>query len=385
MDDLVLGLALASLAAWVYLLMGRGGFWRCSEILEQSDVEPAQWPHVVAVIPARNEAELIGACLMSLGRQDYPGEFSIVMVDDNSDDATSEAARDTLPAGSLHIVAGAPLPAGWTGKLWAMDQGVAQAVEIDPQADFIWFTDADIEHDTDVLRRLVSMAESQKYDLVSTMVLLNCRGFWERLLIPAFVFFFQKLYPFPWVNDARHAMAAAAGGNMLIRRDALTRIGGLRAIRNELIDDCALARAVRQGGAIWLGLTDASRSLRDYATLGEIWSMVTRTAFHQLGYSAVMLIGTVLAMTLIYLTPAVVILAWPLHGVFSALAFALAAFLSMMAAYAPVLRLYGHDAGRGVLLPAAALCYTAMTIDSAGRHWQGRGGSWKSRIHAPDG
>ena len=385
MDDFALGLALASLAAWVYLLKGRGGFWRCSEVLPKADAERSGWPHVVAVIPARNAAQLIGACLGALERQEYPAGFAVVMVDDNSNDATSEVVRDAMPADNLHIVSGAPLPAGWTGKLWAMHQGVVRATEIDSQAEFIWFTDADIEHDPDVLRRLVSMAESHKLDLVSTMVLLNCRGFWERLLIPAFVFFFQKLYPFPWVNDARHAMAAAAGGSMLIRRDALTRIGGIGAIRNELIDDCALARAVKQDGAIWLGLTDVSRSLREYDTLGEIWSMVTRTAFHQLCYSGLMLIGTLLSMGLIYLMPAIVILTWPLHDGFLALAFALAAFLSMMAAYAPVLRLYGHDAARGILLPAAALCYTAMTIDSARRHWLGRGGSWKSRTHAPDG
>lgn len=383
MDDLAFGLALASLAAWVYLLMGRGGFWRCSEILPEADTEPDRWPHVVVVIPARNEAQLIGACLGALGRQDYPAGLSVVMVDDNSEDATSSVARDAMLEGGLHIVAGAPLPAGWTGKLWAMHQGVARVAEIDPQAEFIWFTDADIKHDADVVRRLVSTAEINKLDLVSTMVMLNCRGFWERLLIPAFVFFFQKLYPFPWVNDARHKMAAAAGGSMLIRRDALIRIGGIEAIRNELIDDCALARAVKSGGGIWLGLTDASRSLREYATLGEIWSMVNRTAFHQLGYSVLMLIGTVFFMGLIYLTPAIVILAWPLHGNFWTLVFALAAFVSMMAAYAPILRLYGHDAGRGVLLPAAALCYTVMTIDSARSHWLGRGGSWKSRTHAP--
>jgi hopene-associated glycosyltransferase HpnB len=384
MDDFALLLALASLAAWIYLLVGRNGFWRCSEVLGSADQEPDDWPNVVVVIPARNEARLIGACLTALGRQDYPAGLPVVVVDDNSDDDTAAVARAALPDGNLHIVTGSPLPAGWTGKLWAMEQGVARAAEIAPEADFIWFTDADIEHDPDVLRRLVATAESGGHDLVSTMVMLNCRGVWERLLIPAFVFFFQKLYPFPAVNDPAGNLAAAAGGSMLIRRDALARAGGVAAIRNELIDDCALARAVKRNGAIWLGLTGSSRSLRDYAKLGEIWSMVTRTAFHQLRYSSPMLIGAVLSMVLVYLVPAGVILAWPLHGDPWALVFAMAAFLAMMTAYAPSLRLYGHSAARAVLLPVAALCYMVMTMDSARRHWLGRGGSWKSRSHAPD-
>lgn len=386
MDHIAPVLALASLAAWIYLLAGRGGFWRCSEILNSVDRAPTRWPNVVAVVPARNEAQLIGDCLGALARQDYPGKFSVVAVDDNSDDDTAGAARAGWWNGSqagLHIVTGAPLAAGWTGKLWAMDQGVARAIDIDPEAEFIWFTDADIAHDPDVLRRLVARAETDEYDLVSTMVLLKCRGLWEQLLIPAFVFFFQKLYPFPWVNDPGHAMAAAAGGSMLVRRAALQRIGGITSIRNELIDDCALARAVKQGGKVWLGLTDASHSLRDYATLGEIWAMVTRTAFHQLRYSVLLLMGTFLSMILIYLVPAGVILTWKLHEESWALTFAVAAFLAMMIAYGPGLRLYGFGVARGILLPLAALCYTAMTMDSARRHWLGRGGSWKSRIHAP--
>lgn len=385
MHDIALWLALASLAAWLYLLAGRGGFWRCTEILAGVDREPSRWPDVVAVIPARNEAELIGACLASLARQDYPAGFSVVLVDDNSYDETSSAARGAWPESGLDIVSGAALAKDWTGKLWALNQGVARAAEIDPEAEFIWFTDADIEHDPDILSRLVAKAECDGCDLVSTMVLLNCRAFWERLLIPAFVFFFQKLYPFSWVNDPRNAMAAAAGGSMLIRRAALARIGGVNAIRNELIDDCALARAVKRDSDIWLGLTDSSRSLRPYETLSEIWSMVTRTAFHHLGYSGLMMIGAVLGMVLIYLAPAGVILAWPLHGDPWALGVSTAAFLAMMIAYAPGLRLYGHGAARGVLLPVAALCYTAMTMDSARRHWLGRGGSWKSRFHAPGG
>jgi hopene-associated glycosyltransferase HpnB len=385
MDELATALASASLAAWLWLLVGRGGFWRCSEILGTVDREPAHWPQVVAVIPARNEARVIGACLGSLARQDYPAAFSVVVVDDASDDDTAGAARavDGL-RNRIEIVSGAPLAAGWTGKMWALDQGVTRAAAAYPDAEFIWFTDADITHDPDVLRRLVIRAELDCLDMVSTMVLLNCRAMWERLLIPAFVFFFQKLYPFPWVNDPRRAMAAAAGGSVLIRRRALARIGGIAAIRNELIDDCALARAVKRDGKIWLGLTDASRSLRDYASLGEIWSMVTRTAFHQLRYSILLLTGSVLVMALIYLVPAGVILTWPLHGDGMALVFAALAFLAMMAAYAPTLLLYRQGVAHRVLLPAAALCYTAMMLDSARRHWLGRGGTWKSRNYTKD-
>ena len=197
MDGLTLVLALASLAAWLYLMIGRGGFWQCSEILDGVDFARDNWPDVVALIPARNEAELIGACLGSLARQDYPGKFSVVVVDDNSDDDTRAVARAAMANGGLEIVSGAPLATGWTGKLWAMNQGVARAAEIAPDAAFIWFTDADIEHDPDVLRRLVATAETDGRDLVSTMVLLNCRGFWEQLLIPAFVFFSRSFTPFP--------------------------------------------------------------------------------------------------------------------------------------------------------------------------------------------
>jgi hopene-associated glycosyltransferase HpnB len=291
-------LSALSVAIWLWLLAFRGGFWRNGPYL-WSVPEPTDWPEVVAVIPARNEAETIGRTIADLVAQDYPGILSIIVVDDRSEDATAAAAH-AAGDGRVAVVGGTPLPDGWTGKMWAVSQGIAAAPS---SANYIWLTDADIAHEADVLRILVASAEHHGLALTSQMVLLRCESAWEKLLIPAFVFFFKKLYPFAWVNDPTRRTAGAAGGCMLVRKDTLVAAGGISAIKNEVIDDCALARTLKPHGPIWLGLTRRSASLRRYDTLSEIWAMVARTAFVQLGFSYLLLIGTVLGMAVIYLAP----------------------------------------------------------------------------------
>jgi len=288
------------------------------------------------------------------------------------------ARRDA--ADRLEIVRAGPRPDGWTGKMWAVSRGLERANALLPEARYVWLTDADIEHHPAHLRRLVRMAESRGHDLVSRMVRLHCASLWERLLIPAFVFFFQKIYPFRWVADPARRTAAAAGGCILLRREMLRRIGGIERVRGALIDDCALARAVKaEGGRLWLGLTEETASIRPYDGIGAIWSMVARTAFDQLRYSPVVLAGTVLGMLLLYVVPPVVLLSWPWHVSAAAAIAAGLAWLAMAVAYAPTLRLYGLSPLGGALLPVAGLLYTLMTLDSAVRHWRGRGGRWKSR------
>ncbi len=340
------------------------------------------WPRVTAVVPARNEAGIIGPALRALAAQDYPGPLSIVVVDDASADDTAATARSAL-AGA-EIVAGTAPPGGWTGKLWALDQGIARAA---PETRYLWLTDADIVHPPETLRRLVGKAETDRLDLVSLMVRLRTETAWEKLLIPAFVFFFQKLYPFPRVNDPSSPAAAAAGGCVLLRGRALRRIGGLAAIRGALIDDCALAREVKRAGPIWLGLADGdgSASIRPYGRLADIWSMVARTAFHQLGYSATLLTATVIAMVALYVAPPLAVVLWPLHGNDGALALGALAWLAMAWCYHPTSTHYGRAWWEAGLLPLAALLHTAMTVDSARRHWRGHGGLWKARTFAPEG
>jgi hopene-associated glycosyltransferase HpnB len=275
---------------------------------------------------------------------------------------------------------GKPLPAGWAGKLWAQQQGIAQAVERQPDTRFFFFSDADIVHTPDTLRALVAKAESSDRDLVSLMARLNCRSSWERLLIPAFIFFFQKLYPFARANDDASPMAAAAGGCVLIRRSMLERIGGLAVLRGALIDDCTLAKLVkRAGGKLWLGLTDTCSSLRIYDDLQPIWMMVARSAFTQLRYSAWFLAGTVLGMTLIYLLPLFLVLSYPFHGQALIAAVGLATLLLMAFAYRPTIAYFALPPGWALTLPAAAFLYMAMTLDSARRYWFGSGSHWKGR------
>ncbi len=380
-------LSALSLAIWLYLILLHGRFWWADQRLDRPDPDSGDpaggWPQVVAVVPARNEADVLDRSLGSLIAQDYPGPFSVILVDDHSNDGTAEVAhRVAAGARTLLLVAEAPaLPSPWTGKLWAMHHGVGRAAETAPDAVYILFTDADIEHDSATLRALVQKAEAGGLALVSLMALLRFQGAWERLLLPAFVFFFQKLYPFPWVNHPRRRMAAAAGGCMLVRRRALEAAGGVAAIRGEIIDDCALARAIKRHGPIWLGLTRAVRSLRPYGGLGGIWAMVARTAYAQLGHAPAMLVAAVLGMGTLYLVPPLALLLYPLHGAGAAALCGLAAWLGMGLAYFPTLRLYRQSPAMGLTLPLAGLVYTAMTLDAARRHRRGEGGAWKGRTH----
>lgn len=386
MAAIVFGLMLLSLMIWVGLLSFWGQFWRANQQLELSrDVaHNVSTPTVCAVIPARNEAELLPITLRSLLRQDYPGTFNVVLVDDHSTDQTANFAEGIAhavnKAQQLHIVSGESLPPGWTGKLWAMEQGIESGIKFAP--DYFLLTDADIEHDIGNLHRMVAKAVQFDLDMVSVMVRLRCESFWEKLLIPAFVFFFQKLYPFSWVNDPKNKAAAAAGGCILIRREALARIGGLSVIRQALIDDCSLALAVKSsGGRIWLGLSDLTCSLRPYDSLETIWNMVARSAYTQLNYSPLLLVGSLLGMILVYLVPPVgMILGW-LMGNWAVAFTGLCGWLLMTFAYLPIIRFYKCSPAFAFCLPAIAFLYTLMTLDSASRHWQGRGGAWKGRVY----
>ncbi|WP_427158796.1 glycosyltransferase [Aliinostoc sp. HNIBRCY26] len=395
MGAFILGITLLSLSIWLGLLTLRGQFWRVDTQLEAVEPVLTSLPKVCVVVPARNEAELLPITLRSLLLQDYPGEFHVFLVDDHSTDGTAAFAEGVAhavdKAQQLHIISSASLPPGWSGKLWAVEQGIQNATKLAP--DYVFLTDADIEHDVNNLRRLVAKAEQADLDLASIMVKLRCQSFWEKLLIPAFVFFFQKLYPFRWVNNPQNKTAAAAGGSILIRTTALERIGGISAIRQALIDDCALAQAVKLGVSqqstvnsqqsrkIWLGLSSLTRSLRPYPSLQTIWDMVARTAYTQLNYSPWLLLGTVVAMTLIYLVPPLGLLIGALlKNQFIALT-ALIAWLLMTLAYFPTVRFYRCSFVFALSLPAIAFLYTLMTIDSALRHWQGRGGAWKGRVY----
>ncbi|MGB0630416.1 MAG: glycosyltransferase [Alphaproteobacteria bacterium] len=372
-------LSFALLAAWGALLAFRGDFWRADQRLEEGSLEPETFPAVTAVVPARNEADVIGAALSSLQAQDYQGDFHICVVDDGSEDGTADAVRR---AGIEDLLTGRDRPDGWTGKMWAVSQGVDHAREKWLGDRYIWLTDADIAHHPGELSTLIAQSENRNLDLNSAMVRLRMESFWDRLLIPAFVFFFQKLYPFPWVNDPDRSTAAAAGGSMLVNAGALKRIGGIGTIAGELIDDCALAAAIkRSGGAIRLALATETRSLRAYETVWDIWSMVARTAFHQLKYSALYLVGTVLGMAVLYLGPPVLTAVAAAQGEWPAAAGAFAAWFAMSWAYAPTLYRYGLNPWYGFALPVSALLYVLMTVDSARRHWAGRGGEWKGRAH----
>jgi hopene-associated glycosyltransferase HpnB len=375
----------AVLVAWAVLLLFRGGFWRADQRLPREVAAPAgiagEWPGVVAVIPARNEAATIVDVVGAHRASAYPGGYPVIVVDDGSGDGTGALAR---AAGAV-VVAAPPLPPGWSGKLWALQAGVEHAGRVAPGARWLLLTDADIRHAATTLGRLVALAEEHGLAMASLMARLHAGGPWGGLLVPAFVFFFQMLYPFPWVNRPGHRVAAAAGGCVLIRRDVLETIGGIPAIRGALIDDCALAARVKHHPperAIWLGLADDEVvSLRDNRRLGTIWSMVARTAFTQLRHSGVLLAGTLAGLALVFLAPPVLLVAGLAGaGWWQALAGA-AAMAAMVRAYAPTLRLYGRPWWHGLALPTAAALYGAMTLSSALRHWRGRGGAWKGRTY----
>jgi len=387
----VTALALLPALAWLYLLLAHGRFWRDDQRLPQAGAALPAWPAVVALVPARNEAAVVGEAVRSILAQDYPGNLSLVLVDDGSTDGTAEIAwRAAAAAGQgsrLSVVAAAAREPGWVGKLWAQESGRRAWLARAAAPDYWWLTDADIGHAPEMLGRLVVKAEEERRALVSLMVLLWCRSFWERLLIPPFVFFFQKLYPFARVNDDRSRLAAAAGGCMLLRAATLAEAGGLARIKDALIDDCALAALVkpvarRQNRGIWLGLTRKSRSLRPYRGLGEIWLMVARSAYTQLRQSPFLLLGTLAGMALLYLVPLVVLASVAWHEDLAAALLGLATWVLMAVAIGPTERLYDRSWLWGLTLPLAALLYSAMTFDSARRHWLGRGGTWKGRVAA---
>ena len=388
MATIIFSLTLLSLVIWLFLILFWGQFWRVNHQLEANqdkDIDNNTLPTVCVIIPARNEADVIPVSLRSLLLQDYPGKFTIFLVDDQSSDGTAHIAEgvayalDKTP--QLQIVTSTSLPPGWTGKLWAMEQGLQTASTLTP--DYFLLTDADIEHDPSNLHRLVAKAEAQKLDLVSIMVRLRCQSFWEKLLIPAFVFFFQKLYPFSWVNNPKKATAAAAGGCILIHSEALNRIGGLQIIRQALIDDCSLAKAVKSThGKIWLGLSTLTYSLRPYDSLKTIWDMVARSAYTQLNYSPFLLIGSLLGMTLVYLLPPIAIIFGLVLGNWIITLISVIGYLLMTFAYFPIIRFYKCSPVFAFSLPIIAFLYTSMTIDSALQHWQGRGGAWKGRVYS---
>ena len=376
---LIAGIAAGALcfAAWLYLLLAHGGFWKVELSLPELPSEPE--PRLVAVvIPARDEADVIAATVKSLLSQSFGGPIRIFVVDDHSSDGTGEAAaiaaRDCGRIGSVTVIAGQALPSGWTGKLWAVQQGVEQAVQLDP--DFLLLTDADIVHDQDNISKLVALAEHGSYDLTSFMVKLHCSSVAERLLIPAFVFFFFMLYPPRWTRDPRRKTAGAAGGCMLVRPQVLQRAGGIAAIRDQIIDDCALAAEVKEsGGRIWLGLTPNTFSTRSYKSFAAIERMIARTAFNQLQHSLPLLIGAIFGLAVVYLVP----LALFATGKALLIAIGAACWLMMAAAYYPMVKFYGLSPLWAFTLPLSATFYMFATVHSAAKFWSGSGGEWKGR------
>jgi hopene-associated glycosyltransferase HpnB len=423
---LPLSIGILSFAIWLYLVFARGAFWRLRPFDDDlaQHAAPNKWPSVVAIVPARNEAETIGQTLAALLQQDYPGELSVIVVDDHSEDATSQiaqrTAREKNAESRVEIHPASTLPAGWTGKLWALNEAVTRAAAgaakralsdelregpasavpengskswaLAPEGRvlsgslvdetlpaFYWFTDADIVHAPNTLRRLVSRAEQNKLDLASLMVLLQAKTIPERALIPAFLFFFLKLYPPNWTANPNARTAGAAGGCILLRRKSLERLGGFPTIRSEVIDDCALARAVkRSGGQIWMGLTRASVSMRAYRSFSEIRDMIARTAFTQLRCSALLLAGTLAGMFFTYVAPVALLFAHnPAPRILG-----LTTWLFMSASFVPTVRFYRLSPLWAPFLPLAALFYSYATWLSAVRHWLGRGGQWKGRAQA---
>lgn len=395
MINILVFITALSLIIWLYLIFFRGGFWLTNQRINP-DFEPLNdYPSICAIIPARNEADVLPISLKSLLTQDYPGNFSIILVDDQSNDGTGNVAQEVANScqknEQLTVVSGQPLAPGWSGKLWAMKQGISHAKNQAKKPDYFLLTDADIEHHESNLKELITKAEKENLALISLMVWLRCQSFWERFLIPAFVFFFEKLYPFSWVNNPRHKMAAAAGGCIVIRRDILEEIGGIDVVKNALIDDCSLAAAVKaklqektkntvQG--IWLGLSNQTRSLRPYDTLNSIWNMVARTAYTQLSYSPLLLLGTLLGMTLVYLVAPISLMIGLIIGNLSIAVMGGITWLLMAISYIPTLKLYRCSSLWGLSLPLIGLLYSLMTVDSAWRHWRGKGGNWKGRTYS---
>ncbi len=386
-------MAAAAAGAWAWLLVGRGWFWRTDVQLPASspNTSPTRWPSVTVIVPARNEAQVLPSTLPTLLRQDYPGCVRIVVVDDSSTDGTPDVALGLgahSDARDVDVVTAPPLPHGWAGKVWAMHTGATS--DLARECEYILLTDADIAHSPDLLRRLVGMAHHRDLDLASVMANLRAVTPFERLLVPAFVYFFGLLYPFRWSNDPNRETAAAAGGCVLVRRHMLERIGGLESIRDQIIDDCALAARIKQaGGRIWLGLSRDVRSERGYAGLSGVWHVVARTAYTQLAYSPIRLVGTVVALLLAFAAPLVAVVAGGAGlaigvntgATAAALATGILGWALMTYSYLPMTRWYGGSPLRAVTLPLSAVIYVAMTLDSARRHYAGVGGGWKGRTY----
>ena len=392
----MIALLTLSLLIWVVLIVLRGQFWRCDQRLQSVEIsgDADTLPRIAVVMPARNEVEVIETSLRSLLSQDYPGMLSITVVDDQSEDGTAEVVKSLAqavqdnPVRSLQVMTGQPLPSGWTGKLWALEQGTQQVIATQ-NPDFIWLSDADIAHAPHSLSQLVDKAQTQDLALVSLMVQLRCESVWEKLLIPAFIFFFQKLYPFPWVNNPQRSMAAAAGGCILLKRSALQRIGGIGALREALIDDCTLAQKVKRGEGrpftpIWLGLSEETVSLRAYNDLDSIWMMVARTAYTQLNYSPALLLGTIVGMGLVYWVAPLGVVYGGMTQQWLVLGLGAVVWGLMTIAYAPTVKLYRLSGVWALALPGIAFLYSLMTLDSARRHWMGKGGAWKGRVYSAE-
>ncbi|MGW6292294.1 glycosyltransferase [Streptomyces sp. NPDC055058] len=378
--------AAGSLAAWLWLLLCQGFFWRTDVRLPPAR-EPDSWPSVCVVVPARDEAEVLPASLPALLAQDYPGRAEVFLVDDGSTDGTGALARELASGrGGLPLTVDAPgePPAGWTGKLWAVRHGIALARARDPE--YLLLTDADIAHAPDSLRRLVAAASAGGFDVVSQMARLRVESRWERLVVPAFVYFFSQLYPFRRIARPGGRTAAAAGGCVLLRATAAARARIPEAIRHAVIDDVALARAVKNtGGRVWLGLADGVDSVRPYPGLGDLWRMVSRSAYAQLRHSPLLLAGTVAGLVLVYLVPPLAVAAGAAAGDGPAAALGAAAWLVMAGTYLPMLRYYRQPWWLAPLLPFTASLYLLMTVDSAVQHRRGRGAAWKGRTYArPD-
>lgn len=389
-------LGVIALAIWLHLFFGRAWFWRLRKVDADRGASETlgEWPSVIAMVPARNEAETIGRVVTGLVQQDYPGAFCVVVVDDHSEDATPSIARRVAAENRaevrVRVVNASELPEGWTGKLWALHEGISHGgaangagLSAAPEVpEFYWFTDADVSHAPNTLRRLVGRAERERLDLASLMVLLQAKTLPERALIPAFLYFFLMLYPPRWIADEELGTAGAAGGCILLRGEALRRMGGFAAIRGEVIDDCALARAVKlSGGRVWMGLTRKSVSLRAYRTFGEVRDLIARTAFTQLHYSVPLLAVTLLGMFLTYVAPVLLLFA---HDS-TAQALGFAAWLLMTLSFLPTVRFYRLSAVWAPVLPLTAVFYTCATWLSAVRYWMGKGGLWKGRAQAPNG
>jgi hopene-associated glycosyltransferase HpnB len=375
-------IAAVALVIWLYLLTARGGFWLCRERDDIVPSAPTRWPRVTAVVPARNEADCIAGSVGSLAQQDYPGDLAIILVDDDSSDESAAIARRAAAGFGtgrpISVIASRGVAPGWTGKLWALHQGVSAANAASEPPDYFLLTDADIVHAPDSVSALVARAESGSYVLTSLMAKLRCASFAERSHVPAFVFFFQMLFPFSWVNVTNRATAAAAGGCMLVQAVALRRAGGVESIRGALIDDCSLARKLKAIGPIWLGLTDRVHSIRRYDSLIDVKLMILRSAYAQLNYSPLLLAAVTIAMALTFLAgPLLAVFGQGATRPFGALVWAL-----MALAFQPMLHFYRVSPLWGLALPAIASAYMVYTLESAYRYARGQGGSWKGRVQA---